>query len=156
MEVAEAIPYNGAIMHEMGIVTAFNSDDAEMARRLNQEAGKAVTYGHISEEEALKFVTLNPAKMLHIDNRVGSIKPGKDADIVLWSADPLSIYAVAEKTYVDGIPYWDIEKDAANQKAMKADEARIIQKMIAAKNKGAATQKAPGRRPRASEEDEND
>ncbi|HEY4322693.1 MAG TPA: amidohydrolase family protein [Mucilaginibacter sp.] len=155
-EVAEAIPYNGALMHEMGIVTAFNSDDAEMARRLNQEAGKAVTYGHISEEEAFKFVTLNPAKMLHIENRVGSIKPGKDADIVLWSADPLSIYAVAEKTYVDGIPYWDIEKDAANQKAMKAEEARIIQKMIAAKSKGAITQKTPGRRPRASEEDEND
>ncbi len=155
MEVAEAIPYNGVIMHDMGVVTAFNSDDEEMARRLNQEAGKAVTYGHMSEEEALKLVTLNPAKMLHVDNRVGSIKPGKDADLVLWSADPLSIYAVAEKTFVDGIPYWDIEKDAANQKAMKADEARIIQKMISAKNKGAATQRAPGRRPKAKDEDEN-
>jgi hypothetical protein len=156
MEVTEAIPYNGAIMHNEGVLTAFNSDDEEMARRLNQEAGKAVTYGHISEEEALKFVTLNPAKMLHVDNRVGSIKPGKDADIVLWSADPLSIYAVAEKTYVDGIPYWDIEKDAANQKAMKAEEARIIQKMITAKNKGALTQRPQTRPPRSSEEDEND
>ncbi len=156
MEVAEAIPYNGALMHDMGINVAFNSDDDEMARRLNQEAGKAVAYGQMSEEEALKLVTLNPAKMLHIDNRVGSIKPGKDADLVLWSADPLSIYAVAEKTYVDGIPYWDIDKDAANQKAMKADEARIIQKMIAAKNKGTLTQKPPGRRPRVSEEDEED
>lgn len=151
-EVAEAIPYNGAIMHNVGVVTAFNSDDEEMARRLNQEAGKAVAYGHISEEEALKFVTLNPAKMLHINNRVGSIKPGKDADLVLWSADPLSIYAVAEKTFVDGIPYWDIDKDAANQKAMKADQARIIQKMIAAKNKGALTQKPITRKPRISEE----
>lgn len=150
MEVAEAIPYNGKLMHEVGVVTGFNSDDEEMARRLNQEAGKAVTYGKMSEEDALKLVTLNPAKMLHVDNRVGSIKPGKDADIVLWSADPLSIYAVAEKTYVDGIPYWDIEKDAEKQKALKADESRIIQKMIEAKNKGAATQ-APtgGRRPRA-------
>jgi len=156
MEVAEAIPYNGALMHDMGINVAFNSDDDEMARRLNQEAGKAVAYGQISEEEALKFVTLNPAKMLHVDNRVGSIKPGKDADLVLWSADPLSIYAVAEKTYVDGIPYWDIDKDAANQKAIKADEARIVQKMIAAKNKGSLTQKPPGRRPRMSEEDEED
>jgi len=156
MEVAEAIPYNGALMHYMGINVAFNSDDDEMARRLNQEAGKAVAYGQISEEEALKFVTLNPAKMMHVDNRVGSIKPGKDADLVLWSADPLSIYAVAEKTYVDGIPYWDIDKDAANQKAMKADEARIIQKMIAAKNKGAVTQRPQGRRPRVSEEDEDD
>jgi imidazolonepropionase-like amidohydrolase len=156
MEVAEAIPYNGVLMHDMGINVAFNSDDDEMARRLNQEAGKAVAYGQMSEEEALKLVTLNPAKMLHVDNRVGSIKPGKDADLVLWSADPLSVYAVAEKTYVDGIPYWDIDKDAANQKAMKADEARIIQKMIAAKNKGSLTQKPPGRRPRVNEEDEED
>jgi len=155
-EVAEAIPYNGAIMHEEGVLVAFNSDDEEMARRLNQEAGKAVTYGNVSEEDALKFVTLNPAKMLHVDKRVGSIKVGKDADLVLWSADPLSIYAVAEKTYVDGIPYWDIDKDAANQKALKADEARIIQKMIAAKNKGTMTQKAPGRRPRFNNEEDED
>src|ERR1700744_2403951 len=151
MEVVEAIPYNGALMHDMGVNVAFNSDDDEMARRLNQEAGKAVTYGHMSEEEALKLVTLNPAKMLHVDNRVGSIKPGKDADIVLWSADPLSVYAVAEKTYVDGIPYWDIEKDAANQKAMKADEPRIIQKMISAKKKGAVPQRSPARRPRVND-----
>ncbi|HVW95325.1 MAG TPA: amidohydrolase family protein [Mucilaginibacter sp.] len=155
-EVAEAIPYNGTIMHDMGVVTAFNSDDEEMARRLNQEAGKAVAYGKMSEEEALKLVTINPATMLHVDNRVGSIKVGKDADLVLWSADPLSIYAVAEKTFVDGIPYWDIDKDAANQKAMKADEARIIQKMIAAKNKGAVTQRPSGRRPRNNEADEDD
>ncbi|HVS91113.1 MAG TPA: amidohydrolase family protein [Mucilaginibacter sp.] len=150
MEVQEAIPYNGAIMHDVGVNVAFNSDDEEMARRLNQEAGKAVTYGKVPEEEALKFVTLNPAKMLHVDNRVGSLKPGKDADIVVWSADPLSIYAVAEKTYVDGIKYWDVDEDAAKQKALKADEARIIQKMIAAKNKGAATQRPDGgtRRPR--------
>jgi imidazolonepropionase-like amidohydrolase len=156
MEVTEAIPYNGALMHAMGVNVAFNSDDEEMARRLNQEAGKAVTYGHVSEEDALKFVTLNPAKMMHVENRVGSIKVGKDADLVLWSADPLSIYAVAEKTFVDGIPYWDIDKDAANQKAMHADEARIIQKMIAAKNKGAATQRPMGRRPRNDESTEDD
>jgi imidazolonepropionase-like amidohydrolase len=157
MEVAEAIPYNGKILHDMGIVTAFNSDDDEMGRRLNQEAGKAVTYGHMSEEEALKLVTLNPAIMMHEENRVGSIKVGKDADLVLWTADPLSIYAVCEKTYVDGVPYWDMDKDAANQKAMKADEARIIQKMIAAKNKGAVTQRPMGgRRPRSDEDEDDD
>ena len=153
MEVQEAIPYNGALMHDMGILTAFNSDDEEMARRLNQEAGKAVTYGHVSEEEALKFVTINPATMLHVQNRVGSIKVGKDADLVVWSTDPLSIYAVAEKTFVDGICYWDIDKDAANQQAMKADEARIIQKMIIAKNHGAVTQKPRRRRPHVDDED---
>jgi imidazolonepropionase-like amidohydrolase len=149
MEVAEAIPYNGKLMHEVGVVTGFNSDDEEMARRLNQEAGKAVTYGNMSQEDALKLVTLNPAKMLHVDNRIGSLKTGKDADLVVWSANPLSIYAVAEKTYVDGIPYWDIEKDAQRQKDVKAEEARIIQKMIAAKNKGAATQRPNPQRPRA-------
>jgi len=147
-EVAEAIPYNGKLMHEVGLVTGFNSDDAEMARRLNQEAGKAVTYGHMSEEDALKLVTLNPAKMMHVDNRIGSIKPGKDADIVLWSADPLSVYAVAEKTFVDGVLYWDIEKDAEKQKAIAADEARIIQKMLEAKSKGAATQRPTATRRR--------
>jgi len=141
MEVAEAIPYNGKIMHNVGITTAFNSDDAEMARRLNQEAGKAVLYGNVPEEDALKFVTLNPAKMLHIDQRVGSLKPGKDADVVIWSANPLSIYARAEKTYVDGIPYWDMEKDAQLRTQQQVEKARIAQKMIDSKSKGAKTQR---------------
>ncbi|RWY53952.1 amidohydrolase family protein [Mucilaginibacter gilvus] len=149
-EVAEAIPYNGKLMHEVGLVTGFNSDDEEMARRLNQEAGKAVTYGNMSQEEALKLVTLNPAKMMHVDNRIGSIKAGKDADIVIWSANPLSIYAVAEKTYVDGILYWDYSQDAEKQKTVKADAARIIQKMLELKNAGQNTQRPAGaRRPRS-------
>ncbi|AMR32808.1 amidohydrolase [Mucilaginibacter sp. PAMC 26640] len=149
-EVAEAIPYNGKLMHEVGLVTGFNSDDDEMARRLNQEAGKAVTYGHMSQEEALKLVTLNPAKMMHVDNRIGSIKVGKDADVVVWSANPLSIYAVAEKTYVDGVLYWDYSQDAAKQQTVQADEARIVQKMLDLKNAGATTQKPSGpRRPRS-------
>lgn len=148
MEVQEAIPYNGKIMHNVGVVTAYNSDDAEMARRLNQEAGKAVLYGNVPEEEALKFVTLNPAKMMHIDNRVGSLKPGKDADVVVWSANPLSIYAKAEKTFVDGVNYWDIEKDAQAQTAVNAEKARIIQKMLDSKNRGARTQRAVGETPR--------
>ena len=138
-EVAEAIPYNGKLMHEVGVLTGFNSDDAEMARRLNQEAAKAITYGGMSEEDALKLVTLNPAKMLHIDNRVGSVKVGKDADLVLWSDNPLSIYAKAEKTFVDGIAYWDIDQDAQKQKELKAEQGRIIQKMMDAKSGGAAT-----------------
>ncbi|MXV14127.1 amidohydrolase family protein [Hufsiella ginkgonis] len=144
MEVAEAIPYNGKLMHEVGVVTGFNSDDAEMARRLNQEAGKAVTYGKMSEEDALKLVTLNPAKMLHVDNRIGSIKVGKDADLVLWSANPLSIYAVAEKTYVEGVPYWDMEQDAVKRKALKAEQGKLIQKMTEAKAGGAGTQRPGG------------
>lgn len=141
MEVAEAIPYNGKIMHNVGVTTAFNSDDAEMARRLNQEAGKAVLYGGVPEADALKFVTLNPAKMLHIDNKVGSLKAGKDADVVIWSANPLSIYAKAEQTFVDGIPYWDISKDEQLRKDQNIERARLIKKMQENKGKGGKTQR---------------
>lgn len=147
-EVAEAIPYNGKIMHNVGITTAFNSDDAEMARHLNQEAGKAVLYGNVPEEEAFKFVTLNPAKMLHIDGQVGSLKAGKDADVVIWSANPLSIYAKAEKTFVDGIAYWDIEKDALVIKTQQNEKARLIQMMLESKSNGSGTQRAQGIAPR--------
>ncbi|MCS6965247.1 MAG: amidohydrolase family protein [Candidatus Kapabacteria bacterium] len=110
-EVYDAIPENPAIMYEQGVLVAINSDDAEMGRRLAQEAGKSVQYGGVPEEEALKFVTLNPARMLQVDHRVGSIQPGKDADIVLWSAPPLSSYAVVEQTYVDGRLYFDRRLD---------------------------------------------
>jgi len=87
-EVMEAIPQNASLMTEMGVTTAINSDDAEMGRRLNQEAAKSIKYGGMSEEEALKMVTLNPAKLLHLDQRMGSLKVGKDANIVLWSHYP--------------------------------------------------------------------
>jgi imidazolonepropionase-like amidohydrolase len=148
MEVAEAIPYNGAIMHNVGITTAFNSDDAEMARRLNQEAGKSVLYGNLPEEEAWKLVTLNPAKMLHIDSKVGSLKAGKDADVVVWSANPLSIYAKAEKTFVDGIAYWDIDRDAKLRQEQQTERARLTKKMLDSKNKGSRTQRPTGSSPR--------
>lgn len=147
-EVAEAIPYNGKIMHNVGVTTAFNSDDAEMARHLNQEAGKSVLYGNVPEEDALKFVTLNPAKMLHIDDKVGSLKAGKDADVVIWTANPLSIYAKAEKTFVDGIAYWDIDKDAQIIKSQQTEKARLIQKMLESKSKGGKMQRPMGDAPR--------
>lgn len=141
MEVKDAIPYNAALLSQMGIVTAINSDDAEMGRRLNQEAAKAVKYGGLSEEEALKLVTLNPAKLLHIDNRVGSIKVGKDADVVLWSDNPLSVYAKVEKTIIDGKIYFDNEEDTKLRAEIEKERARIIQKMIEEKKGGAETQK---------------
>ena len=128
-EVKDAIPYNGAVMHYQGIVTAFNSDDAEMARRLNQEAAKAVKYGRVSEEEALKFVTLNPAKLLHIDHKTGSLKVGKEADVVVWSDHPLSIEAKAEKTYVEGVLRFDLERDQALREAMRKERARLTARM---------------------------
>ncbi len=110
-EVYDAIPHNPAIMHEQGVLVAINSDDAEMGRRLAQEAGKSVGYDGIPEEEALKFVTLNPARMLRVDHRVGSIEVGKDADLVLWSGPPLSTRSVVEQTYVDGRCYFDRTRD---------------------------------------------
>lgn len=140
-EVNDAIPFNGPIMHNQGVVVAYNSDDAEMSRRLNQEAAKAVKYGNISEEDAWKFVTLNPAKLLHIDDKVGSLKVGKDADVVLWSDNPLSIYAKAEKTIIEGVVYFDIEKDADKQLAITKERNILIGQMLQEKNKGANTQK---------------
>ena len=118
-EVNDAIPYNAAIMHNAGVTVAINSDDREMSRRLNQEAAKTVKYGGMSELEAWKMVTINPAKLLHIDDRVGSIKVGKDADVVLWSDHPLSIYAKAEKTIIEGKIYFDIKDDERKRAAIK-------------------------------------
>lgn len=148
MEVMDAIPYNAALMTKMGIVTSINSDDAEMGRRLNQEAAKAIKYGGLSEEEAWKLCTLNPAKMLHIDDKVGSIKVGKVADLVLWSDNPLSVNAKVEKTIIDGTIYYDVEEDLKLRDEIKKERARIIAKMIKEKQSGAATQKPVTRRPR--------
>ncbi len=136
-EVVDAIPYNPTIMHRVGLNVAINSDDAEMARRLNQEAAKSMKYGGMSEEDAFKMVTLNPAKMLHIDNKVGSIKAGKDADLVLWSDNPMSIYAKAEKTIVDGTVFFDREKEAEVRNRIAAERNRLIQKMLNEKKSGA-------------------
>ncbi len=140
MEVMQAIPYNAAILNKVGIITAINSDDAEMGRRLNQEAGKIVKYGNVSEEDAWKMVTLNPAKLLHLDNKIGSIKVGKDADVVLWSGNPLSNFSIALQTYVDGIKYYDREEDILLQEEIQQEKSRIIQKMITEKKAGTQTQ----------------
>lgn len=132
MEVQDAIPYNAAILNQVGVNTGINSDDAEMARRLNHEAAKAVKYGNLSEEEAWKLCTLNPAKMLHIDHQVGSIKEGKDADLVLWTDNPLSIYARVNFTMIDGMIYYSEERDAELQKFNTREKNRLVQKMMQA------------------------
>lgn len=144
-EVNDAIPYNAAIMASQGVTVAINSDDGEMSRRLNQEAAKSVKYGGMSEEEAWKMVTINPAKLLHLDDRTGSIKEGKDADLVLWSDHPLSVYAKAEKTMIDGTVYFDIEKDKAQRQAIQAERAKLINMMLAEKNGGGKTQAPRGK-----------
>ncbi len=148
MEVKEAIPYNAALMAREGVVVSINSDDAEMARRLNQEAAKVVEFGGISEVEAWKMVTLNPAKLLHLDGRMGSIKTGKDADLVLWNNHPLSIYARPDYTIVDGTIYFDYLADQAKQQGIQTEKARLIQKALTAKAGGSATQRPQGRVPR--------
>ncbi|WP_088342133.1 amidohydrolase family protein [Robiginitalea sediminis] len=136
-EVLDAIPYNAAIMHNQGVTVAINSDDAEMSRRLNQEAAKTVKYGGMSEEEAWKMVTINPAKLLHLDDRVGSIAEGKDADLVLWSGHPLSVYSKAEKTYIEGVPYFDLEQDAQIRSRMEQERKTLIGMMLDEKDGGA-------------------
>ncbi len=140
-EVNDAIPYNAAIMHDQGITVAINSDNGEMIRRLNQEAGKTIKYGGMTELEAWKMVTINPAKLLHLDNRTGSIKEGKDADLVLWSDHPLSVYAKAEKTVIDGATYFDLEKDKQQREAIKKERNRLIHMMLKEKAEGGKTQK---------------
>jgi imidazolonepropionase-like amidohydrolase len=134
-EVNDAIPYNAAIMSKVGVNTAINSDDAEMGRRLNQEAAKAMKYGGVSEEEALKMVTINPAKALHLDERMGSIEVGKDADLVLWSGHPLSVYSHADMTFIEGKKYFDLRHQDELLKRNAEERARIVQKMLQDKSK---------------------
>jgi imidazolonepropionase-like amidohydrolase len=138
-EVYQAIPYNAALMAAQGVTVAINSDDAEMARRLNQEAAKAVKYGGMTELEAWKMVTINPAKLLRVDDRIGSIKVGKDADLVLWSDNPLSVYAKAEMTWVDGVRHFELQRDATLRAQIKSEKARLIQKALKANKKGEGT-----------------
>ena len=144
-EVRYAIPYNAAIMHREGVVTAINSDDAEMGRRLNQEAAKSIKYGGLSEEEVWKMVTLNPAKLLHLDDRMGSLKVGKDADVVIWNGHPLSQYTIAETTFIDGKVYFSREKDKAQREYIQSERARLIQKMKSVKANGGKSKKAYSR-----------
>jgi imidazolonepropionase-like amidohydrolase len=111
MEAADAIPHNAALMTHKGVLVSINSDDAEQARRLNIEAAKAIRYGDVTEDQAFAMVTINPAKQLKIDDRVGSIEPAKDADLVVWNHHPLSTSAIVERAYIDGVVYYDREKD---------------------------------------------
>ena len=138
-EVNDAIPYNASIMAKEGVTVAINSDDGEMSRRLNQEAAKTVKYGGMSEEEAWKMVTINPAKLLHIDDRVGSIKEGKDADLVLWSDHPLSVYAKAEKTIIEGTVYFDKDADLQKRNAIQAERNKLTKMMLEEKEGGGKT-----------------
>jgi imidazolonepropionase-like amidohydrolase len=144
MEAYDAIPYNAAIMMRHGIVVSLNSDSDERARRLNIEAAKMVRYGGVTEEEALKMVTLNPAIQLAIDKRTGSIDVGKDADVVVWSAHPLSVYAHPDMTFVDGELLFDRQADIARRPQLEAERKALE---AAEANRAPAQGGAPPRPP---------
>ncbi len=128
VELFDAIPYNGSLLHDRGVLVSFNSDFSELARRLYLEATKAVKYGGLSETEALKFVTLNPAKQLRIDQYVGSLEPGKDADFAIWSKSPLDSGTVCLQTWIDGKKYFDRGLDAGRTARLKQEREDLIAK----------------------------
>jgi hypothetical protein len=130
VEVQDAIPEAFPIMHDVGVLVSYNSDSDELARRLNVEAAKSVKYGGLTEEEALKFVTINPAKQLQIDSKVGSIEVGKDADLAIWNGDPLSSMSMCVATYVDGRCLFSTEQDEAARKTVASERQRLIQKIL--------------------------
>ena len=128
MEATDAIPYNAAIMVRKGVLVSLNSDSAELMRHLNDEAAKTMKYGGLSETEALSLITINPARQLDIDKRVGSIEVGKDADLALFDQHPLSNYAKVEKVFVDGQVYFDRNKDLADRVQREAEKAKLLEK----------------------------
>jgi imidazolonepropionase-like amidohydrolase len=128
VEAYDAIPYNAALMTRRGVIVSINSDDAEEATHLNQEAAKSIKYGGLTHDEALKLVTLNPAIQLGIDKRVGSIDTGKDADLVIYNHDPLSAYAVAQKTIIDGRVYFDRQRDISDRAAREKEKKDLLEK----------------------------
>jgi imidazolonepropionase-like amidohydrolase len=143
-EVYDAIPYNGVLMHDAGITVSFNSDSGELARRLNTEAAKAVKYGGLAPAEALKFVTINPAKQLQIDSRVGSLEPGKDADLVVWNGSPLSTMTRADQTWIDGRRYFDREEDRQMRTSAATERLALLQKALTERQKLLARGGDPG------------
>jgi imidazolonepropionase-like amidohydrolase len=152
MEAFDAIPYNAALMTDRGVVMSINSDDAEEATHLNQEAAKSMKFGGLSANDALKLVTLNPAIQLGIDNRVGSIDVGKDADLVIYNHDPLSVYAVPQKTLIDGQVYFDRARDIAHRAEIEKEKQTLIDKeKKAAEAEKKSDEQSPNKSPDKSE-----
>jgi imidazolonepropionase-like amidohydrolase len=129
-EAFDAIPDNAAMMHSRGVLSSVNSDSGDLARRLNTEAGKSTKYGGMTADEALKLVTIYPARQLHIDTKTGSLEPGKDADFVIWSGPPLSNYTSVRQTWIDGRKYFDRAEDAEARKTVIAQREALIQKAL--------------------------
>jgi hypothetical protein len=132
MEVNDAIPTNTCLMHEQGLLVSVNSDDPGLLRRLNQEAAKSPMYCGMDEHEALKMVTINPAKQLRIDDKVGSLTEGKQADLVVWDSHPLSVYAQVQQTWIGGTRYFDRNDDIALRSTQAVEKQQLIQKILTA------------------------
>jgi hypothetical protein len=150
LEAYDAIPYNLALMTQKGVIASVNSDDAEEATHLNQEAAKTIKYGGLSRDEAMKLFTINPAIQLGIDKRVGSIEVGKDADLAIYNHDPLSVYAVVQKTIIDGKVYFDRDRDIAMRADNAKEKAALIEKERqagAGRGTGGRGGQGPGRGP---------
>jgi imidazolonepropionase-like amidohydrolase len=147
VEAYDAIPYNAALMTRRGVIVSINSDDAEEATHLNQEAAKTMKYGGLTHDEALKLVTLNPAIQLGIDKRVGSIDVGKDADLVIYNHDPLSAYAVVQKTLIDGRVYFDRQRDIAERDPREKEKKALMEKEKKAEDKKPAERKPGEKKP---------
>ncbi len=128
VEAYDAIPHNAALMTERGVLVSINSDSGEEIRHLNQEAAKAMKWGGLDEEQALRLVTLNPAIQFGIDDRTGSIDEGKDADVTIWEGHPLSMFGKAVQTYVDGKLYFDIDMDRERQAAVRTEKKALLEK----------------------------
>lgn len=144
VEVQDAIPQGLPLMAQVGATMSFNSDSDELARRLNVEAAKAVKYVGLSEEDALKFVTINPAKQLQIDQRTGSIEVGKDADFAVWNGSPLSALSLCEMTFVDGRRLFSLQDDAAHREKIQKERSRLIQKILADRKRPGASEGPSG------------
>lgn len=154
IEAYDAIPHNAAIMTRAGVVVSMNSDSDERARRLNIEAAKAMRYGDLSEEQALKLITLNPAIQLGIQDRVGSIEVGKDADVVIWNGHPFSVYSRVDTTFVDGEIFFDREQDLARRAEREKERAALEQAEPNKPPAGGTAPPAPRRRRPADEDDD--
>jgi imidazolonepropionase-like amidohydrolase len=154
VEAYDAIPYNAALMAHRGVIVSVNSDDAEEATHLNQEAAKTMKYGGLTHDEALKLVTLNPAIQLGIDKRVGSIDVGKDADLVIYNHDPLSAYAVVQETLIDGRVYFDRKRDIAEREAREKEKKALMEKEKKAEEKRAGDKKPGEGKPGAGKPEE--
>ena len=144
VEAYDAIPYNAAIMQKKGVLVSLNSDSAELMRHLNTEAAKVLKYGGLTEEEALAMVTINPAKQLAIDNRVGSIEAGKDADLVLYDKNPLSNYTKVQKVWIDGSQYFDRDNDVSGRAGLSAKKKSLEDKEKEAERRNLPPQKKDG------------